>query len=530
MKLIYTIILILSFQISYTQSVQLVRELGEGAASGTAASANILSNVGSSIVFLNRLNGTNQLYFTQGQSFNTSSKYDLGSDGVVIDYELVNEYLYVSVYNSMSENRALLRFAESGQFDVVLEDWITIDNLQLYNNKLYFEGESDIFDTALYAFNSETLTTEKIFDIHFFGMQDMIEFQGSLFILTRLDNGLNLVKSNGNTGDMEVIYFLHNGSEFTSANNMTVTEDKLYFWTTDSDVSYALYVSDGTQAGTTRLSTAFDEISFYDYKDKKAFIGHQGKLYFRGQLEEGPTNAAELYVSDGTIEGTQKIEVTEGESSKPEYFVEYQDQIYVKVFKSFFFPNQAMYVITENDEAIPALDNSEVEYNLDGFHLTEHDGLLFYGANNSDNGFEVWKSDGNESNTEMIEDINVGEEDSNPTQLTSAETNLFFFAQDPNSGRELYVYSLLDVSSDQLSILDIELSISPNPASNRITIRLNSNGNLDTKYYIISSDGSLVRNGNLNSTEMTLDVSDLSNGIYYLSLEGYNGAKKFIKG
>ena len=532
MKFIYTIVLLLTFQITYAQSVQLVRELGEGTNGGVVVSANIISNVGSSIVFLNRANGTNQIYFTQGQSFNTSSEYDLGADGEVVDYEKVNEYLYISVYNSVSASISLLRFTESGQFDVVVDDWEVIDNLQSYNNKLYFEGESDIFNTALYSLNSETFAPEKIFNIHFFGMQDMVEFQGSLYILTRLDSGLHLVKSNGTTGDMEIVYFLHDSSEFTSANNMTVTEDKIFFWTTDTDVSYALYVSDGTPSGTNRLSTAFEEISFYDYKDKKAFIGHQGKIYFRGQLEDGPSNAAELYVSNGTVEGTRKIEVIEGTRSKPEYFVEYQNQIYVKVFKSFFFPNQAMYVINENDEAFPALDNSIIggSYNLDGFHLTQHDDLLFFGANNIDNGFEVWKSDGSESNTQMIEDINVGEDDSNPTQLTSAETNIFFFAQEPNSGRELYVYSPLDVSSDQLSILDIELSVSPNPASDRIRVGLNNYENLKTKYYIISGDGSIIKSGSLLSNEMTLDISNLSGGIYYLSLQGYNGAMKFIKG
>ena len=52
-------------------------------------------------------------------------------------------------------------------------------------------------------------------------------------------------------------------------------------------------------------------------------------------------------------------------------------------------------------------------------------------------GTELWKSDGTESGTVLVEDINPGGS-SFPQYLTNVAGTLFFFANDGNSGQELW--------------------------------------------------------------------------------------------
>jgi len=70
--------------------------------------------------------------------------------------------------------------------------------------------------------------------------------------------------------------------------------------------------------------------------------------------------------------------------------------------------------------------------------LTDVNGTLFFRATDGAHGDELWKSDGTEAGTVMVQDINLGAADSSPFVLTDVNGTLFFQAIDGTHGAELW--------------------------------------------------------------------------------------------
>ena len=112
-------------------------------------------------------------------------------------------------------------------------------------------------------------------------------------------------------------------------------------------------------------------------------------------------NGLELWVSDGTTEGTQLVKD-----------INPTDRTYR-------YPN------------IPIIDN-----------LTEFNGQLFFVANDEITGNELWVSDGTTAGTKLLKDINpeiTSYEGSEPSKFTEFNGQLFFVANDGTTGNELWV-------------------------------------------------------------------------------------------
>jgi len=65
------------------------------------------------------------------------------------------------------------------------------------------------------------------------------------------------------------------------------------------------------------------------------------------------------------------------------------------------------------------------------------DGTLYFAANDTDLGWELWKTDGTKNGTSLVKDILPGKEGSNPYHFVNANGTLFFLATDTN-GIELW--------------------------------------------------------------------------------------------
>jgi ELWxxDGT repeat protein len=71
-------------------------------------------------------------------------------------------------------------------------------------------------------------------------------------------------------------------------------------------------------------------------------------------------------------------------------------------------------------------------------HLTNVSGTLFFAANDSSHGYELWKCNDTSSGTALVNDINSGFIRSSPKYLTNVNGTLFFSAQDGSHGYELW--------------------------------------------------------------------------------------------
>ena len=81
-------------------------------------------------------------------------------------------------------------------------------------------------------------------------------------------------------------------------------------------------------------------------------------------------------------------------------------------------------------------------------------------------------------------------------------------------------------------VLDIAYSISPNPASDRITVDIPSDSHTNLTIEIFNNVGEIVLNQNVNNTKIQIDITSFSIGKYMTRLyteEGYSKTVSFIK-
>ena len=72
-------------------------------------------------------------------------------------------------------------------------------------------------------------------------------------------------------------------------------------------------------------------------------------------------------------------------------------------------------------------------------YLTESDGRLYFSADDPIHGNELWVSDGTTDGTLMVTDIYPGTDSSSPEGLIACNTFVYFSADDGIHGRELWV-------------------------------------------------------------------------------------------
>lgn len=419
---------------------------------------------------------------------------------------------------------------DEGNTETIHDGWEGINHLTSFENKLYFEGEENTFENSLQRYDPLTEETDLLFEVNFFGIRDIEVFKDEIYLLARLDDGDHLIKTDGVGSDYSSVFFLNSGSSFSSNHNMTATDEKLFFFSSDADFDYALYASDGTTAGTNRVSGDFDNISFFDYIDRRAFIGFNSRFYFQGEKD----NDRKLFSTDGSPGDLTEIEIIVGEESKPEFFTSYNNELYFKAFLGFYSPNQAMYKIDNTGlEANPALDGNLIgfNYDLDGGHLTIHNDLLYYSAR-SDNGSELWQSDGTENNTEMVSNLAPGNGNSFPSQITSSGENLFFFASPPASGKELYAYTSNIISSThEKGQSATQVHLAPNPASSHIVLQFKDAEKIPSKLNIYSANGEKLL-GDIwtkKSTSVSINIEPLTAGSYFIISEDLSVKEQFYK-
>jgi len=92
-------------------------------------------------------------------------------------------------------------------------------------------------------------------------------------------------------------------------------------------------------------------------------------------------------------------------------------------------------------------------------------------------------------------------------------------------------YWMFKILEDITSVSEGEInwSIWPNPTSGVVSIRMSSN-NQQAKYIVLDARGKSVLRGSLESNTGTIDLSELSNGLYLLKIEGEGGrSAQFIQ-
>ena len=209
-------------------------------------------------------------------------------------------------------------------------------------------------------------------------------------------DGFELWKSNGTSSGTVMVKDINSGSGSQASSNpnyLTEMGNTLYFSAMDTtNNGHQLWKSDGTASGTVMVTAINSGGTANPGIHTDGFVVMNNNLYF--SADDGP-NGVELWKSDGTASGTVMVkDITSGSAGSFSY-------------------TPAVKPVDMNNE-------------------------LYFNANDGNNGYELWKSDGTASGTVMVKDINIGGSDSFPQHLTVVGNTLYFDANDGTNGNELW--------------------------------------------------------------------------------------------
>jgi ELWxxDGT repeat protein len=167
-----------------------------------------------------------------------------------------------------------------------------------------------------------------------------------------------------------------------------------------------------------------------------------GAMYY---ASDDGVHGTELWRSDGKPEGTYMVkDINPGSvSSQPSEMTVFDGKLYFRASDGNNAHGTELWC-TDGTEAGTHMvkDISPGNGNSDPSGFTVVNGVLYFsasdGTTSSSHGTELWRTDGTEAGTKMVNDINPGKQSSSPTFLTDVNGTLFFAASDGSSGNELW--------------------------------------------------------------------------------------------
>ncbi|PLZ13669.1 ELWxxDGT repeat protein [Fischerella thermalis] len=320
----------------------------------------------------------------------------VGSKGVITDS---NDYYKFNI-------------ATDGKLNLSLQDLVGNANVELYNNSgtriafsnnPYTTSESIIKDltsgTYYIRVYDNTGATNYTLNLSFESKKgkrldiwsgpnssnpDSLTALGSTLYFTANDgsSGVQLWKSDGSVaGTSRITNF--NPSGFNPANLTAFGTTKLFFTADDGSTGRELWVYDSSTNTTTRLSDINPSAGNANPQNLTV-VGN--RLFFTA---DNGSNGRELWVSDGNTVSLVKDIYTGATSSNPS-------------------------------------------------SLLAFGGKLYFAANDGVNGTELWSSDGTAAGTTLVKDVAIGGASSVPANLTVVGSTLYFTANDGSTGIELW--------------------------------------------------------------------------------------------
>jgi ELWxxDGT repeat protein len=360
-----------------------------------------------------------------------------------------------------------------------------LSNLTEFNGKLYFASNNGESGKELFVTDGTAEGTQLVKDIYpgedNYGNKNssspdyLTEFNGKLYFTAQDDaNGEELFVSDGTAEGTQLLVNIDQrggdyGHQFDDFNTRKLFEfnDKLYFKGNNGESGEELFVTDGTAEGTQLVKDIYPGEDNYDgNKNNSApgnFVEFNDKLFF--SANDGKSGE-ELFVSDGTAEGTQLLvdlnpkgeENGYNYGSRPSELVEFNDKLYFAAYDG---ESTELYVSDGTAEGTQLLDpgndrdgNSQLSYPND---LVEFNGKLYFTADDGEHGQELFVSDGTAEGTQLVADLNPGENSAfSPdslfaTNLTVVGDELFFGADNGETGIELFKLTV-DDSTDGTEI------------------------------------------------------------------------------
>lgn len=187
--------------------------------------------------------------------------------------------------------------------------------LYVYHNALYFAADDSVHGSELWTSEGSSATTHMVRDINpgrvasYPAMSSsIIEYNDKLYFQaeTELD-GTELWSTDGTTAGTTMVKDIWpgSGSSYPGGTGMFVYDNRLFFAATDSLHDSQLWVSDGSAAGTILFKILSTTLSASGTPYN--FLNFNGRLLFQSSSTY-LIRDANIWVSDGTTSGTQLLQ------------------------------------------------------------------------------------------------------------------------------------------------------------------------------------------------------------------------------
>lgn len=509
-----------------------------------------------------------------------------GQDGSEPGYEnaiMHNGYLYFTA-DEIGTYRALYRTdGTTGGTEKLLGD-VNFNVFNLYgflNNELIFTAGNFTDGSALYKTSgtnsSYTLIKQlNTVDLISFGAGSAALGNHLYFIGADETHGFELWKTDGTTAGTEMVKDINPGSGNGISNisinsNFGKLGNILVFSANDSTYGAELWKTDGTEAGTTILKDieSNNSLGAFFGSNPTYFTLFNGKLYFSAYRT---VDGRELWVTDGTTNGTQLVKDLATGDGYPKDFVVWNGALYFNAYatnesytlwktdgtangtntvklpsaggpdllsKITVFKNKLAFIAASTSgttsvwlsdgtsAGTAAVSNNNLQFYSVGDLVLATSNYFYFAGSNSNGTFNLYRSEGTANSLQQLTsgsnfDIDLYQ----PFYLMN--NCVHFVATDGTTGKEPYtVCNQQTVGINHIESLAVQLY--PNPANHLLNVTTSSNEELALHVYNLS--GNVVMQTTVVNN-LNLDIAQLTSGFYFIELKAPNGVStrlKFIK-
>ncbi|MFK8058918.1 MAG: ELWxxDGT repeat protein [Polaribacter sp.] len=554
MKKLFTLIFTLTTLLFFAQEPELVRHDYPGKDRYNKGNFRNLAVVGNTMFFVTN-DGVigNELYKTDGTEAGTVLVKDIRPNAGSSNPESLitfNNQLFFSAIdgtsNEIGKSSALWKSDGTEEGTIKIKDRIGISgNKIVIGNTLYFESKSTDSNqnNALWktdgteegtVFIKVTDTKSANFLGNFTAFNDKLVFTGH-----NNAYGKELWISNGTEAGTVLVKDINPGSTFDGSgiSNITKLDNQLFFIANDGTHGAELWKTDGTAAGTVLVKDIRPGATGSELNYLRSF---NGALYF--SANDG-THGIELWKSDGTAAGTVMLKdirvgsVNFSSNSYPKDLIVAGNTLYFiaddgltgnELWKSDGTEAGTVLIEDKNPGRNGGANNNT---------LVAYGDYIIYKGYSKDYGQEPWISDGTALGTRMLKDINPGKLFEGKLQIARGRitsNNIFYFTEyDGVNGKEP---SLWKLDLNTLSIKKefktnfTKVNIYPNPTSNILNLKIDNQQIKSIKIFNLLGKEVMHLSSENNLIEK-VNISQLSSGMFIIQIKTEQAlfTKKIIK-